>query len=106
MGRGKRKETPDILGGILGNPQPTARGGHVVPPPPPLDKKTKATYYLAADTAKALDAAWLVLRGMCSEETRTQVSKSAIVDAALQIVFADLDADGERSQLASMLVDQ
>jgi hypothetical protein len=65
--------------------------------------KAKATYYLLPETVEDLEAAWIRLRqmvGQVEKLQKTQVSKSLIVEAALEIVLEELERKGTDSQLA------
>jgi len=69
-------------------------------------EKTKATYYLSEETLQALDEALPKLKrlagGLRHKEKRRLVTKSLVVEAALQIVLADL-AEGEEQGTHSPL---
>jgi hypothetical protein len=65
----------------------------------------KATFYLSAANIDALDEAQRTLRKLAGSR-RGELSKSAIVDAALTIVAQDLAEHGADSQLARILVKQ
>ncbi len=66
------------------------------------DDKIKGTFYLAAAVMEQLDDAWLSLRKQAQQ--RSQVSKSAIVEAALQIALDDIQKKGSESQVADKLL--
>ena len=74
--------------------------------PSGAEQKLKATYYLSPEAMDALEEAWLKLRKMAGQEDRAKVSKSAIVETALLLAVAELEAKREQSQLASKLVGQ
>ena len=74
--------------------------------PPPSDEKIKATFYLSLETLDALEAGQLQLRRLAGHEKRGKVSKSSIVDLSLWAALEELQAKGEKSQLASMMVKQ
>ncbi len=69
-------------------------------------EKTKATYYLSEETLQALEEALPKLKrlagGLRHKEKRRLVTKSLIVEAALQIVLAEL-AEGEEAGTHSPL---
>jgi hypothetical protein len=69
-------------------------------------KLPKATFYLDRETIERLEKAWMKLRGMAPLETRGQLSKSAIVEAAILAAIEDLEKRGEESSLAGTLVHQ
>lgn len=116
----ERKELPDIMGGLLGGkpkparaeePQPTPgaapepaskpvrqRAKPKAPPPPEAEEKIKATFYLSQEAVDALEDGWLQLRRLASD--RSAVSKSAIVEAALEIALEELAKQGAESALA------
>ena len=109
-----RKKMPDVMAELLnGNAgipasqqadKPVSRFTST-PASQQGEEKAKVTYYLDQQTVDALEEAKLQLRRLSPKEKR-QISSSAIVDAALQIVFAELELEGAKSQLASKLVSQ
>lgn len=157
-----RKETPDILGGLLGDKKPKApeekkeqeeaskpeyhnagipeyhndskpvkqqarkpskspTSKTVSQKPKKSDKaaveaadgseessveKLKATYYLSIDAIDALEDGWIKLRRMASTDARTGISKSLIVDKALQIVLEELEKTGQKSRLAKKMLEE
>lgn len=128
-----RKQTPDILGDLLGQkpapgPQePLPDAGkpasqdtgmpskqHTGIPVKPQasrpastesseEERLKATYYLSPATLDALEEAWLQLRRMAGSGGRGRISKSAIVEAAILQAVQELEAKEGRSQLATRL---
>jgi hypothetical protein len=65
-------------------------------------KPVKVTVYLTPNTAVSIDEAQAKLKrltGMYGHE----VSKSAIVEAALGMAFEELEGEGENSRLVSLL---
>ena len=141
----KRKETPDILGSLLGGDeqepkkrpesQPAVKPvGHntgtpegkntimpagqqairlagkkkpAVPPAPSPAKeqetsgdKLKATYYLSTEVLDQLEESWIRLRRMAPKEDRGQISKSLIVEMAIQMALEELESKGIKSLLA------
>lgn len=143
-----RKETPDILGGLLGDKkkedtikpeyhndskpvkQPTSKpvshknsktvekstskpvkqlkdatGKPEEPSTEASGEKVKATYYIAIEEVEALEEGWYQLRKMASTDNRTSISKSLIVETALQIVLEELEKSGQKSRLAKKLLD-
>ena len=118
----KRKTTPNIMGELLGGepasveqrdkpkrqPASTALKQHTVIPSRQQDgnlKPVKATYYFSPDTIEAIDDAWMQLRRLAGTE-RSSVSKSLIVETAIQIALKELERNGDKSHLASMTVTQ
>jgi len=72
--------------------------------PEPSGEKVKATYYIALEAVEALDEGWLQLRKLSSTDARTSISKSLIVEAALQITLEELEKSGKRSKLAKKIL--
>ena len=118
----ERKTTPNIMGELLGGePAPveqqdkpqgqrasTSLTHHTVTPVRQQDgnpKPIKATYYFSPDTIEAIDDAWMQLRRLAGTE-RSSVSKSLIVETAIQMALKELEHKGGKSQLASMTVTQ
>lgn len=143
-----RKQTPDILGSLLGDTmseapkktdtikpeyhntgipeyhkdskpvkQPTSKTvsrstsktvSHKKPSAPPVQEasgeKVKATYYIDSQAVEELEAGWIQLRKMADKKVRGQVSKSLIVEMALQIVLEDLEKTGQKSQIARKIL--
>jgi len=105
-----RKQTPNILDKVIDGEQTTStpvqhntsktvkhhngKAGS--------DDKIKGTFYLTAAVMEQLDDAWLSLRKQAQQ--RSQVSKSAIVEAALQIALDDIQKRGSESQVADKLL--
>ena len=117
-----RKKLPDVMGELLGgNTRAAAQAkatkpadqntGIPVNPQTDIpvdqkgDEKVKATYYLSSQTVDTLEEAKLRLRRLMRTDKRS-ISSSSIVDAALQIAFADLEAAGVKSRLADILAKQ
>lgn len=74
--------------------------------PQAQDEKVKATFYLAPSAVEGLEEAWLQLRRQArGGHRRRAISKSAIVEAALQLMLEDLDTHGESSQISGKLLD-
>ncbi len=109
-----RKKLPDVMGDLLEGkakqPQPARAEEHQparkpakqkAPPPPEAEEKVKATFYLSQEAVDALEDAWLQLRRLSSD--RSSVSKSAIVEAALEIALEELAKQGAESALASRM---
>jgi hypothetical protein len=143
-----RKQTPDILGSLLGDKkaedtikpeyhkdskpvkQPTSKpvshknsktevkstskpvkqlrespGKPEEPSTEASEEKLKATYYIAIDAVEALEEGWYQLRKMASTDNRTSISKSLIVETALQIALEELEKSGQKSSLAKKLLE-
>ncbi|MEW6737485.1 MAG: hypothetical protein AB1489_39755 [Acidobacteriota bacterium] len=54
-------------------------------------EKAKATYYLSQNVLDELDEAWFRIRKMAKPEDRGKLSKSLLVELALQMAIQDLD---------------
>ena len=63
-------------------------------------QKVKATFYLDAQAVEALEAGWMELRKLADKKDRGQISKSLIVELALQLALEDLEKRGAESSLA------
>ena len=119
----ERKTTPNIMGVLLGEkPEPAAK--QVKPPkrrasisvkqytgtpvrqPTGNLKPIKATYYFSPGTIEAIDEAWMRLRRLAGTAGRSSVSKSLIVEKAIQMALKELERKGDKSQIASMTVSQ
>lgn len=128
-----RKQTPDVLGDLLGDTgkeekQNTIKTeSHKAGIPErqntiktvkqqtrkPASQKTseeeapgqkiKATYYISEQAVEKLEDGWIQLRRLLPKEKRTSVSKSSIVEIALEIALADLEKKKESSLLAKKL---
>ncbi len=70
------------------------------------EEKLKATYYLAVEAVDALEEGWYQLRRMASTDARTRISKSLIVETALQIALEELEKTGQKSSLAKKILDK
>ena len=117
MATDKREETPDILGDVL---DPDETGGSSTENTDDTDKqqgreeardslgkeggvdqsngtedtpKRKATYYLREDTLSQLEEVWFQLRQRADEGEKRKVSKSAIVEAAIEAAIDELKSD-------------
>ena len=128
-----RKKTPDILGSLLGDTskpeyhntgipeyhndskpelQPTIKTVRKPTSKPVSQKKpeaqepaekVKATYYLDAEVVEALEEGWMELRKLADKKSRGQISKSLMVELALQMALEDLQKKGSDSLLARKL---
>lgn len=68
------------------------------------EEKVKVTFYVSQDIQYELDYARLQLLRLAPRNiNKRQVSKSAIVEAALKIAIANLEQQGDNSALAQML---
>ena len=143
-----RKETPDILGSLLGDKKPEEKQKDTIKPEyhkdskpvrqqarkpvekptsktvsqktqqpdkapteapeparEPSGEKLKATYYISIEAVEALEEGWYQLRKLASTDARTGISKSLIVEEALQIVLEELERTGQKSKLAKKLLE-
>ena len=119
MATDKREETPDILGDVL-DPDETEgssstentddtdenqqgreeardssgkEGGADRSDNTEDSPKRKATYYLREDTLSGLEKVWFQLRQRADEGQKRKVSKSAIVEAAIEAAIDELESD-------------
>ena len=125
----KRRSTPKLMDDLLsGNRQqntskpakqnadipaesqqaPPVRPRQQQPPryqaPPQDEQKAKATFYMAQDVQFDLDDAQIQLRRLAPRYVKKQqLSKSAIVEAALRLAFEELEQQGPNSRLAKIL---
>ena len=65
--------------------------------------KEKATFNLSVKSLEALEDAWIKLKRQLKGEQR--ITKTAIVDMALEIVLEDLNERDSKSALYTRLVD-
>ena len=120
-----RKKTPDILGNLLGDTskpeyhnagipeyhndskpvlqstsKPAGQKKAKAPAPAPSQtEKVKATFYLDAKTVEALEDGWIELRRLADKKNRGQISKSLIVELALDMALEELKKKGSESSL-------
>ena len=70
----------------------------------PADRPSvKASFYLTREVLVSLEEARLKLREMARPEGKAKITKSLIVEVAIQLAIEDLEASGEKSPLAGML---
>ena len=128
-----RKKTPDILGSLLGDTsmpeyhntgipeyhndsepelQPTSKPVRKRTSKPVSQKKAlaeepaekvKATFYLDSKAVESLEDGWMELRKLADKKGRGRISKSLIVELALQMALEDLRKKGSDSLLAKKL---
>lgn len=128
-----RKKTPDILGSLLGDTikpeyhntgipeyhndskpelQPTIKTVRKPTSKPVSQKKAqaeepaekvKATFYLDSKAVESLEGGWMELRKLADKKSRGQISKSLMVELALQMALEDLQKKGSDSLLARKL---
>jgi len=63
-------------------------------------EKVKATFYIDSKAVEALEDGWIQLRKLAPKKVRGHISKSLIVELALQMALEDLKAKGSSSQIA------
>ena len=66
-------------------------------------EKVKATFYLDSKAVESLEGGWMELRKLADKKSRGQISKSLIVEQALQMALEDLQKKGSDSLLARKL---
>ena len=64
-------------------------------------EKIKATFYISSEISERLETGWIQLRGLTPKDQRGDISKSLIVEKALQEVLTDLEKRGKDSLLAN-----
>lgn len=115
-----RKQTPDIMSEMLtGAPAKKTESQHTSktakrqdgkaakkkagkpsakkekkPAPPLEEEKIKATFYLSPGGIDALESTWMKLRSQAGSE-RGRVSKSALVEVALERLQKDMKKEAE-----------
>jgi len=67
--------------------------------------KVKATFYLGAETVETLEEGWMELRKLADKKARGQISKSLIVELALQQALDELKSQGTKSLLAKKSIE-
>jgi hypothetical protein len=63
----------------------------------------KASFYLTREVLVSLEEARLKLREMARPEGKAKITKSLIVEVAIQLAIEELETSGEKSPLAGML---
>jgi len=66
-------------------------------------EKVKATFYLDSKAVESLEGGWMELRKLADKKSRGQISKSLMVELALQMALEDLQKKGSDSLLARKL---
>jgi hypothetical protein len=109
-----RKQTPDILAEVLdkkAKPKASRPVKHKNIKPErqhtiKSDNKVKATYYISQETIADLEDTQYQLRKMAGEN-RSRVSKSFIVEMAVQMALEEVETKGTKSSLLkAVLTDQ
>jgi len=105
-----RKQTPDILSGLMDQSGAgSARQPSGIPEGQNVSileqKPAKATYYLSPDVIDSLEESWFQLRRVVNG-SRGKISKSKIVEIALDMAIEDFEKNGQASQLAVRMSSQ
>ena len=105
-----RKQTPDILSGLMDQSGAGSARQHAGIPEGQnasiLEQKpAKATYYLSPDVIDSLEESWFQLRRVVNG-SRAKISKSKIVEIALDMAIEDFEKNGQASQLAVRMSSQ
>ena len=105
-----RKQTPDILSGLMDQSGAgSARQPSGIPEGQNASileqKPAKATYYLSPDVIDSLEESWFQLRRVVNG-SRGKISKSKIVEIALDMAIEDFEKNGQASQLAVRMSSQ
>ena len=66
-------------------------------------EKVKATFYLDSKAVEALEDGWMELRKMADKKNRSRISKSLMIELALQMALEGLQKKGSDSLLAKKL---
>ena len=96
-----RKKTPDILGAVLDKTSKPVQQNAIKTVNHNTiksDNKVKATYYLSEKAVDALEDTQYQLRKMAGEN-RARVSKSFIVELAIQMALEDVEKNGNKSRI-------
>jgi len=108
----KRKETPDVLGEVLGGQdepekQPARKTAkqraRKAEKQPEDDPKIKATHYLRQSTLYRLEEALIQLRRATDNRG---LSRYEVVEEAIQMALEELEAKGDKSKLLARLQDR
>ena len=94
-----RSNTPDILGSIMsGSPHKEIKPKELVPPPKELlqELKEKATFNLPVKLLSELEDKYYEIRKLCKSK---QISKTLIVEEALNLAFAEFEKQRQESKL-------
>jgi len=100
-----RKKTPDILDNLMGIEQESNNAIYTEISNSAIKiinegNKTireKTTFNLSEDIIQKLDDAWMKLRRKLKNEKK--ITKTSIVESALEIILRDFDAKNEMSEL-------
>ena len=105
----KRKETPDLMDGLLTGTKSNDGAEAPTPAAPAVVEEeyetpsVKVSYYITPEADDALDEARRTLRRMLQPDHKHDVTKSKIVDAAILMAVEDLRSNGMESVLARAL---
>lgn len=106
-----RKDTPNLMGDLLSGKKDSkpaeqqASKPEEEAPRPAEEQKLKRTFYLSQAGTNALEELQYLIKRMASLEDRSQISYSAIVEAALLQSLEDLQQQGQASKIASKLLE-
>ena len=109
-----RKVNANLFASTTGDQEPErstdqaqSPSGQMTPAPTPDPSAARSTvsFYFTEAASKALESAWSGLRSQAAAHgvKVSAVSKSAIVDLAVQWACADYEARGDDSALATLL---
>lgn len=79
-------------------PQPAPEPGEAP------EVKVKATYYLSGEIMDSLESVWIELRRLTPKSLRGQISKSLIVEVALEKALYEFNKKGKNSPLAKEVI--
>lgn len=90
-----RKETPDVLSTLMG-------GSKTIEPQnnkaiKQENNKEKTTFNLSVSTLEKLEDTWIKLRKQIKDKTR--ITKTLIVERAIELAIKELEENGESSAL-------
>ena len=94
---GQKKAEAEDLGGETVSPPPSKPAGQKKAEAEEPAEKVKATFYLDAKTVEALEDGWIQLRKLA--DNRGRISKSLIVELALDMALKELEKRGSESSL-------
>lgn len=107
-----RKPTPDVMGKLMDEPTIKQEGNKAIDTAThiatkqesnkhsPEEIKEKATFNLPVRLLEKLEESWIAARKMTGSK---QVSKTLIVEVALEMALEEFGKNGETSQLYSKL---
>lgn len=91
-----RQSTPDVLGSIMsGTTKQENKQASFS-----LEKKEKVTFNLSIELLRQLEDVWMQMRKTSSKK----ISKTSLVETALQQAFSELDVHREKSAFYTKLI--